>query len=77
MCPIFDGSVLTDFEKYEKITWLALIWTYRTIQFWVPIFKLFNLNYYIPQDPRKDICLRITLVTIKLDVHITPAVTHS
>ena len=25
MCPSFDGSVLTDFEKYEKITWLPLI----------------------------------------------------
>ena len=36
MCPIFDGSVLTDFEKYEKITWLPVMWTYRTIQFWVP-----------------------------------------
>ena len=27
MCPSFDGSVLTDFEKYEKITWFPLIWT--------------------------------------------------
>ena len=41
MFPIFDSSVLTDFEKYEKITWLPLMWTYVTIQFWVPIFKLF------------------------------------
>ena len=24
MCPSFDGSVLTDFEKYEKVTWLPL-----------------------------------------------------
>ena len=37
MCPIFDGSMLTDFEKYEKIT-------HRTIQFWVPLFKLFYLE---------------------------------
>jgi len=28
MCPIFDGSVLADFEKYEKITWLPVMWTY-------------------------------------------------
>ena len=41
MCPIFEGSVLTDFEKYEKITWLPVMWTYRTIQFWVPIMKMF------------------------------------
>ena len=27
MCPIFKGCVLTDFEKYEKITRLPLIWT--------------------------------------------------
>ena len=41
MFRIFDRSVLTDFEKYEKITWLPVMWTYRTIQFWVPPTKIF------------------------------------
>ena len=31
MHPIFDGSVLTDFEKYKKITLLPVMWTHRTI----------------------------------------------
>ena len=48
MCPIFDGSVLTDFEKYEKITWLPVMWTYRTIQFWVPFLKMFYPEILYP-----------------------------
>jgi hypothetical protein len=48
MCPIFDGSVLNDFEKYEKITWLPVMWTYWTIQFWVPPMEMFysEILYY-------------------------------
>ena len=41
MCLSYNGSMLTGFEKYEKITWLPVMWTYRTIQFWVPIMEMF------------------------------------
>jgi len=43
MCPSFDGSVLTDFEKYEKITWLPLIWT--IFSFGCLSANCFALNY--------------------------------
>ena len=41
MCLIFDSLVLIDFEKYKKITWHSVMWTYWTIQFCVPPMKMF------------------------------------
>ena len=49
MCPIFDGSMLTYFEKYEKITRLPLIWTKELFHFGylsLNPFPPITTNYY-------------------------------